>query len=213
MIRNSILYRRLWYIRRRNAKRIHIFSKLIVIFVILVIITSFMEKKLLPSLINVSEIKTQEIITLAANKAIVAEYPNKIQYEDISSIERDQDGNIISVQLNEVKLNELSIRISSLIQSELYSLKGKYIKVPIGAISGNRILSSVGPNVRFSILPYGKVETKFRSEFTSEGENRTRHIIYLQVKACIEIEESFKRKIVELNTDIPVTEAIIEGKV
>ena len=38
------------------------------------------------------------------------------------------------------------------------------IKVPIGAISGTKILSGTGPNINIKVMPVGSIDTEIKTE-------------------------------------------------
>ncbi|MNI76096.1 Sporulation protein YunB [compost metagenome] len=87
------------------------------------------------------------------------------------------------------------------------------IKIPIGYISKNVILSNLGPSVKVRMLPIGSVKTNYISEFESAGINQTRHKIYLEVETSIKVIIATKSDEVQIKNTIPVAETIIVGKV
>ena len=96
------------------------------------------------------------------------------------------------------------------------------IKVPIGAISGTKILSGTGPNINIKVMPVGSIDTEIKTEFESKGINQTVYRIYLNLICEIKIimpYESISRKIenqillVETGIvgDVPETYYNLEG--
>ena len=96
------------------------------------------------------------------------------------------------------------------------------IKVPIGAISGTKILSGTGPNINIKVMPVGSIDTEIKTEFESKGINQTVYRIYHNLICEIKIimpYESISRKIenqillVETGIvgDVPETYYNLEG--
>lgn len=213
MIRNSILYHRLWYVRKRNSWKIRIIALLITFFLILTIIMTYAERIVVPYLAEISELKTKALITKLVGKVVSSELDNSIKYEDIIILDKDNDSHVTSIQTNIVKMNRLSAEISSKIQGELSTLQKDTLSIPIGVLSGNQLFESVGPDFYIKIQPYGNVETDFKSEFSSAGVNQTRHAIYIQVKINVGLIAPLMNKKIDFITNIPVAETIIVGNV
>lgn len=213
MIRNSILYRRLWYIRRRNSKRIHIFSRLIVIIIILALLISYATNTLLPGLVEVSESRVRSLINNALNDAVNNAFENSARYEHLIRIDRDAGGNVTLVEADIAKMNMISAQISADIQKKLQNMAVEKIAIPAGALLGNTVLSGSGPELHADVVFAGHVESDFKSEFKAEGLNQTRHSIYLEVKTTVGIAAPLVNRKTEIVTNIPIADTIIVGKV
>lgn len=213
MFRNSVLYHRLWYIKRRTSKRIHIYIRLAVIFIILSLLVSYANKKLLPSLVEISEFKARATVVMSINKIVNDTFSSGVEYEDLITLKRDNSGRITSIETNVVKLNRLSASVTSQIQTRLMERGRNTVSVPFGSLLGSPILAGAGPDLHIRVKQVGNVETDFRSEFTSAGINQTRHRIYIQVKTKIGIVCPLVTKKTQIVTNIPVAETIIVGSV
>lgn len=202
---------------RKRAKRKPVNIKgwliIVVVFILMILIGSILEKNALVYINEVGEYKINSLVAMAVNNAISNGFDENISYRDIVSIRSDADGKISSIETDVVKLNRISAKISSEIQDKLLELDDQRIGIPAGVLLGNTILSGSGPSIMVKIKPYGIVETKFKSEFTSAGINQTRHRIYLQIKTKEKIVSPPIYEKTEVMTEIPFTESIIVGSV
>jgi sporulation protein YunB len=213
MIRNSILYHRLWYVRRRNFWKIRIFAGMFFIILSCALITSYAQKNVIPYLEDISESKLKAVITGTVNRVIADELASCDKYNDIVILNRDNLNNVTSIQTDIKKTNKLSAEISSKVQEALLTAENEKSETAAGKVFGNSFLDRMGYNIHVDILPYGNVETEFKSEFLDAGSNLTCHKVYVQVKVEAIMMASFMKKKTELITNIPVAETIIIGKI
>jgi sporulation protein YunB len=213
MIKNSILYRRLWYVKRRNGNKINILTRIIIIVMIFTLFTTYANKKLFPYLIAISESRVESVINNSISNIVeevfAEEYTEEYGFGDIIITNKNSRGEIISIYTNIVKLNRLSVKISSEIQNQLSSLKAEKVSIPLGMLLGNTIFSSIGPRLFISIQPYGSVETEFKSEYYPLENNQSKYTLYLQVKTKAGIEAPFFQKKSDIITNVQLVEKII----
>lgn len=207
MLRNSTLYRRWWYIKRRRAKRWNLYIGFVSIVIIFALAVSYAEKKLMPPLVEISESKIKGIMAGVMNDAVDRWFPEGMKYEDFVTVTRD--GGITSVQTNMARLTRISAGMCSDIMEKLSTVKREDIAVPFGTLLGNGIFSGMGPDLYVKVVPAGNVEMEFKSEFTAAGVNQTRHRIILEVRARMNIAAPLVKRQIELTNDIPVAETVI----
>lgn len=152
-------------------------------------------------------------MTMTVYNAVGDYFDDKIEYEDIVNVNRNNKGNITSIKTDIAALNTISSNISTAIQNELATLNRENIAVPFGILLGDTIFSGVGPDLYIRITPFGNVETDFKSEVTPLGKDKTRHRLYLQVKTRMAILIPMLHKNTEITTNIPVAESVIAGKI
>ena len=213
MIRNTILYRRIWYIRRRNAKSLNACVRVALAVVLLVFAAYFADKNLMPNFADASEFMTRNAVNEAVYSSIKEIFSENAGYEGLMELNRDENGRVDLIRVNPARLNKLAAGISEKVRIKLSRLGKIKISVPAGAIFGNSIFAGMGPRVYVKMLPAGSIETDYRSEFSSAGINQTRYTIYLTVKTRIGIVAPLLRKQTEIATVIPLAETIIVGNV
>ena len=138
---------------------------------------------------------------------------DKIDYNDIVTIMKDNNGNITMVKANALSINRISVELTTDIQNAFENENQTSIYIPIGSIFGNEILSNIGPKIPIQINPTGVVTTQFRSEFEAAGINQTIHRIYLYTVCKINIITPLRTMSNEVTSEVIVAESVIVGPV
>ena len=76
------------------------------------------------------EEKAKSIATIASNNQ-ATEVMKKYSYDDLFSIERDNDGNIRMVQSNIIPMNEIISDVPNRIQTEINNIGKNNIEIPL----------------------------------------------------------------------------------
>ena len=213
MIRNSILYRRLWHLKRRNARRLQICVRIAAVIVMVAIAASFFEKRLMPSLTTITEYKLRSVISEIVNDSINSVFSGDIKYGDLIYVRKDGSGRVVAIETDVVRLDRLSAEVSAKIRKRLALLEDSSITVPAGTLLGGGLFAGTGPDLRVKVMCLGNVETGFKSELSSAGINQTRYRIILRVKTDAGITAPAIRGKAELVTEVPVAETVIIGEV
>lgn len=151
--------------------------------------------------------------TVAVNDAVYYTLSDEMRYEDLVTIMRNEAGEIVSFAANPLKINKIARDTASISQSNLKNLSLNGIPVPLGALTGIEAFAGLGPSIYFRIIPVSSVACGFSSTFESVGINQTKHSIYLNVIADINIVMPSKTKNFAVTTDILIGESVIVGKV
>ena len=145
--------------------------------------------------------------------AVSENFPEEIDYNDIVTITRDENGIITSIQTDIGKMNRIFANVSRSVQTQLSELSDERISIPLGAVFGQTVFAARGPKINIRIMPVGSVETDFKSEFSSAGINQTRHRIYILFKVEMGVAIPFVEKKTVVTTSLPVAETVIVGDV
>ncbi len=164
-------------------------------------------------LLSVSEATMRASTTVAVNDAVYYTLGDEMRYDDLVTITRNEQGEIIAVSANALKINRIARDTASISQANLKNLSLNGIPVPLGALSGIEALAGVGPSVNFKIIPVSSVTCDFSSEFKSVGINQIKHSIYLNVIADISIVMPSRTQHFDVATDILVGEFIVVGSI
>lgn len=122
-------------------------------------------------------------------------------------------GKIIAIHANIIELNKLSSDISYRIQEKLNNLDKVSVEIPIGRMIGLNMFSGYGPDVNIKLVPMGNIETKFNTEFISQGINQTKHTIYMNIQSIITVVAPFIGSSVSCNSTVTIAETIIIGDI
>lgn len=211
MRRKTNLYHRLWYVR--HNRKIECYVVIVLMVFILILFLSFVEKRLRVCMTEFSEYRVKSIVTRVVGNAVNDNFPDNIDYNDIVTISKDENGRITSIQTEVARLNRLFANVFLDIQEQLSGLENEKLTIPLGAIFGNSIFAASGPGIKVKVIPAGSVEMDFKSEFTSAGINQTRHRIYLLVNTEVGVVVPFNQKKTVIATSMPVAETVIVGEV
>lgn len=190
-------------------------TKLLVLVIVLLFILSFIfiDYRLKASLLELAhtqaELRTMEIVTQAVYEQTVG----GTKYQDIVYIHKDDLGRIVMLQANTVVINQLMARITQAVLQGLKNRDDELIKIPLGQISGIKLLAGQGPRFTVKVIPTQRIYVAVDDKFEQAGINQTRHCIYMQIKTRIKIAVPFMNEELNVVTTVPVVETIIVGDV
>ncbi len=188
---------------------------LIIIAIIMINFTIFIyifDKTVMPTVMAVADAEMRAKAIEIVNRTIINEYSNQFNYDQVIRVDKDLEGNIVMLKADTLKMNKIACDVALESQKELMKLGEVGIKIPLGYITRNNILSYYGPSVTIKMQPIGHVETKYSSEFESAGINQTRHKIYVKVKTTVRVIIPLKSNDIQVANEVPIAETIIVGK-
>jgi len=202
-----------YYTKRKPHKYISFIVAIIFIIVIFNIMIGFFDKRVMPSITEIAIMMAKSQTLDIINKKSVEILSQEFKYDEMIKIEKDKEGNIILVQSDTIKLNYIAAKLSTECNQELSDMNNTTIKVPFGWMGDKSAFYNLGPTITMQIEPMGNISTNYESKFESAGINQTRHKIYLNVNAKIRLKLPLKNQDIEVNTQIPVSDTIIVGKI
>lgn len=164
-------------------------------------------------LISISEATMRASTTIAVNDAVYYTLSDEMRYEDLVTITRDNEDNIVGISTDPLKINKIARDTASVSQSNLKNLSLNGIPIPLGALTGIEAFAGLGPSIHFRIIPVSSVTCGFSSDFESVGINQTKHSIYLNVVADISIVMPSRTENFAVRTDILIGESVIVGEI
>lgn len=197
-------------VKKRKSK------KLIVISVLLLLclgIYLFFVNSIRPVIQTISQETIRALTVENVNLAVAEVMAENPTYVDLSTVERDNDGNISLITTNSAVVNSLARSVTVAAQKNLEKISDKGVGIPIGSLSGISFLSGRGPSVNIKTIPIGSVETSFSSKFEESGINQTLHKLYINVSSSVNIIIPGSSQKVNTVTEVLVSETIIIGKV
>jgi sporulation protein YunB len=173
----------------------------------------FVDYRLRPALIHISQAKARQIATRAINNAIQHKISQNLRYEDLIAVKVDNRGRVVLIQPNTGEINRLASQATIEVQEKLRRVVKEKARIPLGQIVNSSVLGGLGPMIPITIIPVGTVESRVYDTFEHAGINQTRHKIYLEVKSNVKIIVPLISSSVLVRTEVPLTEAIIMGEV
>jgi sporulation protein YunB len=166
-----------------------------------------------PTLLNLAEVKARVIATQAINEAIRSNICPDITYQNLIKVQSNSEGRLVMIQPNTGEINRISSEATLAVQKRLQDLPKITINVPVGQVMGSKIMAGFGPDIAVKVIPIGFVESTINDHFDQAGINQVRHRIYLTVKAIVKMVVPLVNQEVQVNTDVPLAEAVIVGDV
>jgi len=134
-------------------------------------------------------------------------------YDKITLITRDSDGNVTSVSINSVLVNnfanELDINIGERIDNADTIKNEVYLTGLIGA----DFLSGIGPKIPIRFQPVSVTNADISHSFEEAGINQTIHTIRLTVSVDIEILLPLAHSKITVISEMPIAQTLIMGNV
>jgi sporulation protein YunB len=214
----------------------------IISFIIFILLTVqglwIIEKGIKPALLSIAETRVNQIATSAINDAINKQIAERIDVEELTVIEKDNNGMITSVDFNPKVvtrvLSEATIRVQNNLRrvenGELDQLgmiddveierdmseprpPGIVHNIPLGQATKNTLLANLGPKVPVRFTPIGSVKSDVVKKITEYGINNALLEISIHIEVSVKVVIPFATDTAIVKTDIPVAVRIIQGGV
>ena len=190
-------------------------QKIAKIFIIMVIAFSTVKivlDAISPIFNALCEDKAKSIATIISNNEATNVMKDHT-YDELFTIEKDNDGNITMIKSNVIQINEIISDVAVKIQNSINERGKENIKITIGSFTGSKLLSGSGPGIPIKISSIGNVETDLRSEFSAQGINQTLHRVYLQVDCEVSILTPYNTISEKVSNQVLLIENVIVGKI
>ena len=171
------------------------------------------EYRFTPSIIAIAESRVRILATEAINNAVKEKTVKNVQYKDLITIHKNTSGQITLIQINTVEINRIEAETALEVINTLKEITIDGIEIPLGMITGSKILANYGPKIKVDLYPVGNVKVKTDEIFDEAGINQTRHRIMLNITTDIRIVRPLLNSIMSVETSVPVAETIIVGDV
>lgn len=155
----------------------------------------------------------RSITTVAVNDAVYYTLSDKVRYDDLITVSRDNEGRITGIVSNSFEINRIARDTAYMSQQNLTAMSEAGVRVPLGAFFGIEAWAGFGPSIHMKIIPISNVECKFASKFEQAGVNQTKHSIYLEIVADISIIMPSGTRNFASMTEILICESVLVGKV
>lgn len=136
-----------------------------------------------------------------------------ITYDDLVNVEKDEQGNVVMISLQTVRLNLIARKFYQVAQVYLDNMGKKGVDVNLGTFSGLPFLAGVGPKINLKLVPIGAMTSEFENSFESAGINQTNHSLYIHLHASVSLILPAYTKTIDSVTEMLVCESVIVGKV
>ena len=190
-----------------------VMRRLVLIVLLLLALYLLIQKSLTGVILDTAHAKAYALAVDTMNAAVRQSMGGGVAYEELIAVRTDAQGRVTMLQANTARMNELASSVALSAQEALAEDAAPRVSVPLGAALRVPFLSSLGPKIRVSITPVGAVSASFHTEFEAAGINQTRHKIYLQLHAAVQLVLPTGAQPVAVDTQMLIAESIIVGEV
>ena len=210
---------------------------LIALFISIVFVFRFVDKKVSPLLLNYAEIETKKLSSIIVSKAINKEIAEELNVEDLFIITKSDKGEIRTIDFNPVLVNNLLLKATTAVQVNLKYLEdghidrlnlgddvlinydldnlraGIFYKVPTGIIFNNSLLANLGPQipVRFSLI--GNIVANIVTNVTNYGINNALIDVKMNLKLTQRVILPISTRDIDVEVSVPIALKIVQGVV
>lgn len=175
-------------------------------------------------LLNYAEKNNIKIATILINESLNKTI-NEINYDNIIIIDKNNNGEIISLDFNESYsnkilysfTNELLKNINTIetdkLNLEYFNKNDLIYYVPIGVIYNSKVLTDIGPKIPFKTSVLSSADTSIVSNIKEYGINNSLIELYLNIKLYVQVILPFTSKTLEINKQIYLERKIIQGQI
>lgn len=196
----------------KNLKRKQKIAKIFIIMVIAFSTVKIVLDAISPIFDALCEDKAKSIATIISNNEATNVMKDHT-YDELFTIEKDNDGNITMIKSNIIPINEIISDVAVKIQTSINERGRENIRIALGSFTGSKFLAGRGPGVPIKISSIGNVETDLRSEFSAQGINQTLHRVYLQVDCEVSILTPYNTISEKVSNQVLLIENVIVGKI
>ena len=198
--------------KTKNSKKSHILLRWLCVLLAFSCILGYSYYMMQPVIMRYAQSVAETVMLNSANEAIVNILNGEnIDYNDIVTLSRNQDGTVTSLETNVYKTNYFKSNISNEISRIIANRERYNVGIPIGTFFANTYTSGLGPDLNFKMQITTTAFTDFEDEFHAAGINQTRHKINVKIKINGIILIAGYKKNISVSTTAMVAQTVIVG--
>lgn len=195
--------------RRRRLRRIFL-----LVLLGLLLLAAVLHVRVNPLVQELAQAKITDAASGVINRAVNQQIQQgDIQYENLVTLQRDNEGNITALTTNMREMNRLKTELLTLLDDEIYSIEDDAISIPVGNLTGIQLLGGRGPEIPVKIVAVSSSDANFQGEFLDAGINQTIHRIMMDVSLELIILLPSGTITDRVTTEVCVAETVLLGPV
>lgn len=199
--------------KSEKNKLVRFFSSVTIIIIAMVTVIYFLNV-IRPAFSTLAENQAKQIATFTINRTISQKLAEEnIDYHDIVEFERDNENNINAVKSNLAGISKLKSDLNLEITEKIAEIDRSTLKIPLGSLLGSDIFAGFGPDIPFSVKPYGVAVCDIHTDFSESGINQTKLDVTVSVKANVSVLMPTIRKVSTVSTSMPIISTVIVGEI
>ena len=181
--------------------------------VLVYLLTHTLNARLRPVLETAASSQATNLMTQAIDAAVDnCLQENQMDYSDFVTLETDAAGKVTSITSNTTANSRFKRQVVEAVIRQLGALDSDELGVPLGSLTGQPLLSGVGPRVRVRVDSVGEVTADYDNTFTSAGVNQTLHRVCLNINAAVYLFLPGEVHPVSVSSSVCVAETVIVGE-
>lgn len=222
---------------RKKKKTNVLIITLMIIFICTYFVIDFIGRVLGNDLIKYAEVEVERIARYVVNYAVTTENIKELEFNNLFIVSKNSDEEIQTVDFDPVvvnnvlnaitetviahfkaieegKLDVIDLSNSFLINTDIDKLKqGIVAEIPIGVVTGNALLSNLGPKLPVKLSIAGEIESQLETEVKYYGINNALITVYVNIKVSEQIYMPIATGKVVISQKIPVVIKLMQGVV
>lgn len=196
-------------VRQRRLRRIFL-----LVLLGLLLLAAVLHVRVNPLVQELAQAKITDAASGVINRAVNQQIQQgDIQYENLVTLQRDNEGNITALTTNMREMNRLKTELLTLLDDEIYSIEDDAISIPVGNLTGIQLLGGRGPEIPVKIVAVSSSDADFQGEFLDAGINQTIHRIMMDVSLELIILLPSGTITDRVTTEVCVAETVLLGPV
>lgn len=220
--------KRFFYIKTLRIKLKTRYKVIIILIIVVSLLFFFLIKTneiIEPRLLAISKQKTSDALKYLSHKVLAG-----ISFDETNLIEyqKDQEGNVVAVEYNTEKLNQMLDKSLKVIKSslnaaakgeedpiikEVFYEDGIIYEVPIGYLTGITFLQNYGYRIKVELPLYHYISGEIKIQCEEYGINSSLVKILLELKINAEVVTSIYTQKIQFKEEIPLVIQIVQGDV
>ena len=132
---------------------------------------------------------------------------------DLVVMEKDDSGRVTALRANAQEMNRFKAKLIETAGARLEGLQNDRIEIPLGSVTGPSFFTGRGPRFKAAVRPYGNVDARMTSTFTSAGINQTRMRVEVELTAQVSVVIASGVATATVKNESVVAETILVGEV
>jgi sporulation protein YunB len=188
-------------------------------------------KQVEPALMDIAELEATKVATTIIQEAVKQEIVDSENVKDLVTTHEDKDGNITMITFDSQTVRKALDNVTENIVTKLHSIEEDNFKdpnsevpangqndeimyeIPLGQITDNAILSSLGPNIPVRFYLIGDVHTDIKRSVKEYGINNAIHEVLIYTEVTVQVIIPFSSDTKKISNSIPVIDITVPGEV
>ena len=219
----------------KRKKRNILFITIILIFITTYFVIDFVGGVLGEALMEYAEIEVGRIARYVVNYSVTTENIKELEFNNLFIVTKNNNGEIQTVDFDPVVVNNVLNSITEtvieyfraieegnldiidlsegfLINTDIDKLKqGIIAEIPMGVVTGNTLLSNLGPKLPVKLSVAGEIESYIGTEIKYYGINNALITVFVNIDVSQQIYMPIATGRVVVSQKIPITIKMMQG--